>query len=1515
MKRKFYTTVLILILLISSFSINIRDFYSSEPKNSLKSDEFKPRNTKNLSDHPINIPFIYGVSRGPIELDPHNSWDSNSFDVIQQVCEGLYGYNYSDPEMEIIPYLATAEGVWSPDDLNYTIPLRTGVTFHDGAQFNATAVKFSFDRLAYLMDYSMSVVYSLYEVYDPNVASYKRIINRTEIVDTYTIKFILNMPYGAIDALLCFPASYILSPKSTSATTLIDTETGDLVGTGPFVYDNYSVNVEVNFHAYNNYWRGKAVIDQMKFKVIDDTKERELALINGDVHFISSLDSDYYNAFNALPYIKFLDTGKTSGWTSCLGMNNKQINVLWREAISYAIDYDYIINDIREGYVERLKSPVPDGIRYANSSFNYPVLDLPHARIIVQSMGYGIGFDIYDDAEWETAAINTPFATFNYTYNLGNKIRQDILYLLQDNLGKIGIKVTDAGMTWTEYLYRLYEVGDYSRNQLQLYWFGWVPDYNDPSNFLNSLFTNRTVASNAAQVNDPIVQQWMEDALEETDQTQREALYDNIQKRLVEEVYPWVWATVEKLYYAYHINLTGFQPNVLRINYFYPCQWNPWYISPRVDATFIVGVLSGPHDIDPHNAWDSMSYQVIDQVCEGLYGYNYSDPEMKIIPYLATAEGAWSPDGLNYTVQLRSGVTFHDGAPFNATAVKFSFDRLGYLMENDIAIIEELYCFRDGTPIINRTEVIDTYTIKFILNMPYGAFDALLCFSGSYILSPKSTPGTTLIDTETGDLIGTGPFVYDDYIPDVEINLHAYDNYWRAKADIEVMKFKIYDDPSERMAALVTGEIDFVDKLLPEWVDLLKRLANITVLDEGKTSTMINYLGMNNKQINVLWREAISYAIDYDYIINDIREGYVERLKSPVPDGIRYANSTFNYPILDLPHARLIVQSMGYGIGFDIYDDAEWETAAINTPFATFNYTYNVGSEIRENILYLLQDNLGKIGIKVTDAGMTWTEFIYRLFDIGGYGRNYLQLYWLSWVMDFNDPSNILDSMFLDTSTSNFAQVNDAQVSQWLQDAIIETDPIQREILYGNIQERLVEVIFPWAWGTAEKLYTAFHEDLTGFQQNTLERLYFYSCKWDRKLPGTFILSSDAGTPDDDGIFNLTWSASDGAINYTVYQHSEYITVVNENLSLLVDGITDLNLSLSGYSDGTYYFIVVANNVYGETLSNCYQVDILTSKSLSINIPDNLSSWETGTPHNINWTSTGIISNVKIELYIDDMFVMEISSETNNDGEYLWALPLSLMSSTLYQIKISDVSDPSIYDFSDYFEIFSPSITIIIPDDSSSWETGTSHYINWTYTGTISNVKIELYEDSLFVLEITSDTSNDGKYYWTIPTLLGGSTQYQIKISEVSDPSVYDYSEYFEIYTYAIVITVPDSSNSWQAGTWHYIYWTSPLLISNVRIELFKDDTFTMEITSGTVNDGEYYWLIPTTLEASSHYQIKITDESNPSTYDFSEYFEIRQPPSGEFPLALIITVSAVGVASVIALVTIYLLYRRKRKI
>ena len=508
---------------------------------------------------------------------------------------------------------------------------------------------------------------------------------------------------------------------------------------------------------------------------------------------------------------------------------------------------------------------------------------------------------------------------------------------------------------------------------------------------------------------------------------------------------------------------------------------------------FIYGTNSGPVDLDPHNAWDISSFDVIEQVVETLYAYDLLDPELAPIPRLASDFGTWSIDGLSYTVPLKMGVTFHDGTPFDATAVKWNFDRLAYFMNlENPTHISTLYLWHDGTPIINEVEIVDEYTVKFVLNKPFAPFESLLCFSGSGIMSPTSTSPENYIDTATGDLVGTGPFVYDNYEVGVEVTMHAYENCWAGAPYIDELTFSIIPDINVRNLALLDGTIDFLKTPDDSFFQTFRDDPDITLVDAGQDAT-IRFLGMNNRLINVSFREAISYAINYTYMIDELLGGEAVRLKSPIPLGITNANWSFNVPILNLTRARQVMQSMGFGVGFDVDKDAEWTTQATLSPFRSINYTYNWGNKFREDMLLLLQDNLGKIGIKVIDAGMTSREYFDRLLDIPPYSRNHLELFWVGWVPDYNDPSNIINSMFSKNSVSNFAQVDDDLVQQWMEEALITINPAERKVLYDKIQQRLIEVVFPYAWGYVRRNYDAHSSKFTGFQSNPMDKVWFYT--------------------------------------------------------------------------------------------------------------------------------------------------------------------------------------------------------------------------------------------------------------------------------------------------------------------------------------------------------------------------------------------------------------------------------------
>jgi ABC-type transport system substrate-binding protein len=1059
--------------------------------------------------------LFFGTGNGLEELDPHNIWDRGSTDVVSQVVEGLFEYDADDPDMRVIPNLALDHGTWIGN--RYTVELKQGISFHDGTPFDAYAVKFSFDRLAYMMDVGYSIAAELYRYYDHETDQMKPLIYNVEVLSDYIVEFELDITYGLFESLLCFVGSYILSPSSTPQWDLIDTYSGTLVGTGPFTFEYYDPDVEVSFRAYENYWKGEPDIDHLVFKFLENSNERADALLNNEIHMIQGVPSDYIDIFEADP--NFVVDSKDSTTVYYQGMNNYWINKDVREAISYAIDYDYMINEILGGQASRLRSPVPEGIMYSDDSFNVAETDIIHARTVMKSIGYGVGIDLYDNAAWKSST----FLTYNFTFILGSMISENTCYLFQDNLSKIGIEVTEVGMSWGEFLDRITESPGFHREMLQLFRLGWGADYNDASNFINPLFTNRTVASNAVNYNgfqacieagrDPYnlwdnVQLLMEAAILETDPTIREQYYYRIQQLLVEKDRPWVFGYVPIATVAYRSEVQGFQWNAMQNLEFFGVTGVPYEEpEPEPPTILILGSNRVLEAIDPLNAWDYGSFDVIDQVAEGLFWYDLSDPNCAIIPKLAADHGTW--DGNLYTVDLRQDVEFHDGTHFNASAVEFTFDRLQYFLDNDMVFASTLYHYYDPEtdqmkPIINDVEIISEYTVRFHLDVPYGPFETLLAFESSFILSPTptSTPPEEYIDTFTDTLVGTGPFVYEYYDPDVEVSFTAFENYWDGEPSIDFLKFRYIYDQNDRADLLASGDIHMI--LNPPTERRGEFEGNPDYTLDSVESVTEYYLGMNNYWINRDLREAISYAIDYDYMINELTEYDASRLNSPIPNGILYSDDSFIAPILDIIHARTMMQSMGYGVGLYLHDDAAWESST----FLSLNYTYNIGNQFRESLFYLLKDNLSKIGIEVLDAGMTWPEYVYRLIEQDGLHREMVQLFCMGWVADYNDPSNFINNQFtnrtLAFNTVNYNGFEAAieagrdpfglldNVQLLMEAAILEIDPIIREQYYYRIQQLLVEEDMPWAYGFVPIREVWYNSIIQGFQWNPLEKLNFH---------------------------------------------------------------------------------------------------------------------------------------------------------------------------------------------------------------------------------------------------------------------------------------------------------------------------------------------------------------------------------------------------------------------------------------
>jgi peptide/nickel transport system substrate-binding protein len=514
-----------------------------------------------------------------------------------------------------------------------------------------------------------------------------------------------------------------------------------------------------------------------------------------------------------------------------------------------------------------------------------------------------------------------------------------------------------------------------------------------------------------------------------------------------------------------------------------------WYpsIAPPVLEKLIVGTGSGPHDIDPTDCWDSASQDVIEQVVETLFTYDTRqfviDETIPRINWLATGY-SWDITNTILTVDIRTGVSFHDGTPMDAAAVAWSFNRFMYLMNHTGALpsdgrtvkVHSLYEFADGTPIFQSVVTLDADTVVFTLTAPYAPILDAMCYISAGILSPSSTPNNTIIDLPSDDIVGTGPYMYDYYITDTEVRFTKFEDYWATQAphnlEVEIMFdqmiYSIIDDPMRLNYAMLAGDIDILFGTMNDLLPAYRTNPWITVHDVDKPGLVYYYLLFNNRKINVTWRKAMSYAINYTYIIEEMLNGRTHRAYGAISPGYGAAfNSSLVNPVggsayfnLTIARETLIddpgVDTTGLTASDDP-DDAAWETANL----ASFNYSYNTDNWFKSDLYPLLEDWFDDIGITVIDDN--W-DLGYWIMVVGyppwWYNYDYLNLFFHGWSPDYLDPFNMLEPLFSNVSISNICQLNDPQIMQWLSHALQETNQTARFAIYHRIQSRLYTQLY-----------------------------------------------------------------------------------------------------------------------------------------------------------------------------------------------------------------------------------------------------------------------------------------------------------------------------------------------------------------------------------------------------------------------------------------------------------------------
>ncbi len=367
------------------------------------------------------------------------------------------------------------------------------------------------------------------------------------------------------------------------------------------------------------------------------------------------------------------------------------------------------------------------------------------------------------------------------------------------------------------------------------------------------------------------------------------------------------------------------------------------------ESVLRVALQTNPNTIEPATGDTRTASNVAWSIFSSLV---WLDDSGVIVPALAES---WtiSDDGLIYTFKLREGVTFHNGYPFTADDVVFTWERG---QGSDIT-------YREDFLAVSQMNKIDDYTVEAVLEAP-NAF-LLLVMNEHWGIMSKQYHEEVGEEGYLQNPVGTGPFKFIEWLSGDRIVLDAFEDYWEEGYPmVDQLIYRPIPDTATRFAVLVNDDIDIVSNLGPEQADAVTAAEGVTLVTYGQDRVF--YITFNNMSTGIgtpiedkLVRQAMSYAVDYDAIIDRLFDGYAERVPGfIIPGNLGYDPSVKPYAY-DPEKAKELLAEAGYPDGFSI------ELAGPSETYTNF-----------EQVLQAVVGYWGEIGIVVDlqfmESGMFW---------------------------------------------------------------------------------------------------------------------------------------------------------------------------------------------------------------------------------------------------------------------------------------------------------------------------------------------------------------------------------------------------------------------------------------------------------------------------------------------------------------------------------------------------------------
>ncbi|MCC8394220.1 glutathione ABC transporter substrate-binding protein GsiB [Paraburkholderia sp. MMS20-SJTR3] len=472
----------------------------------------------------------------------------------------------------------------------------------------------------------------------------------------------------------------------------------------------------------------------------------------------------------------------------------------------------------------------------------------------------------------------------------------------------------------------------------------------------------------------------------------------------------------------------------------------------QAETTAVMAVASTFTTLDPYDANDTLSQAVAKSFYQGLFGF---DKDMKLVNVLADSYDV-SPDAKVYTFKLRHGVKFQDGTDFNAAAVKANFDRV-----TDPANKLKRYSMFNR---IEKTEVVDPYTVRVTLKAPFSAFVNVLAHPSAVMISPAA------LKQYGKDIafhpVGTGPFEFVKWDPAGDLTVKKFAGYWKkGYPKIDAIDWKPVVDNNTRAALMRTGEADFAFQVPYEQVAQLQASPKVDVI--ATPSIIARYLSMNMNQKpfdNLKVRQALNYAINKEALAKVAFSGNAESMEGVVPKGVDYATKTGPWPY-DPAKARELLKEAGYPNGFD------------TTLWAAYN------NSTSQKVIQFLQQQLAQVGVKAKVEALEAGQRVAKVESAQDPATAPVRLFYTGWSASTGEADWALTPLLaghaFPPKMLNTAYYRNDAVDSDLKQALETTDRTQKASLYADAQKR-VWADAPWVFLIKEKVVYARSKRLSG---------------------------------------------------------------------------------------------------------------------------------------------------------------------------------------------------------------------------------------------------------------------------------------------------------------------------------------------------------------------------------------------------------------------------------------------------